>query len=142
MITYVVADTQLMVASGEIHVESTDIGCLDHFLVWMELGRVAECGTRKKFLINPRCACAGGLRYLSSLFFCLLPLNCRHRSFIPKVYTCSTLLGFSHVVFRKKNLSWKVMVRKSQYANEQLPLTTGFSLFRVPCIQRRLEKIA
>ena len=30
----------------------------------------------------------------------------------------------------------KVMARKSQYANEQLPLATGFSPFRVPCIHQ------
>ena len=41
-----------MVASGEIHVESTDMGCLDHFLVWMELGRVAKCGKREKRIIR------------------------------------------------------------------------------------------
>ena len=33
-------------------------------------------------VINPRRACAGGLRYLSSLFVCLLPLNRGHRSFL------------------------------------------------------------
>ena len=41
-----------MVASGEVHVESTDIGCSDHFLVWMELGRVAKCSTREKRVIR------------------------------------------------------------------------------------------
>ena len=41
-----------MVASGEVHVESTDIGCSDHFLVWMELGRVAKCSTRDRHVIR------------------------------------------------------------------------------------------
>ena len=27
IIDYIITDTQLMVASGEVHVESTDIGC-------------------------------------------------------------------------------------------------------------------
>ena len=33
IIDYIITDTQLMVGSGEVHVESTDIGCSDHFLV-------------------------------------------------------------------------------------------------------------
>ena len=33
IIDYIITDTQLMVLSGEVHVESTDIGCSDHFLV-------------------------------------------------------------------------------------------------------------
>ena len=32
-------DEQLMAVSV---VDSTDIGCSDHFLVWMEIGRVTE----------------------------------------------------------------------------------------------------
>ena len=35
-----------------------------------------------------------------------------------------------------KSFRSKVMARKSQYANEQLPLATGFSPFRVPCIHQ------
>ena len=35
-----------------------------------------------------------------------------------------------------KSFRSKVMARKSQYANEQLPLATGYSLFRVPCIHQ------
>ena len=35
-----------------------------------------------------------------------------------------------------KSFSSKVMARKSQYANEQLPLATGFSPFQVPCIHQ------
>ena len=43
-----------MVASGEVHVhvESTDIGRSDHFLVWMQLGRVAKGSTREKRVIR------------------------------------------------------------------------------------------
>ena len=29
--------------SGEVNVDSTDIGVSDHFLVWLELGRVTKC---------------------------------------------------------------------------------------------------
>ena len=35
-----------------------------------------------------------------------------------------------------KSFRSKVMARKSQYANEQLLLETGFSPFRVPCIHQ------
>ena len=35
-----------------------------------------------------------------------------------------------------KNFCWKVMARKSQYANKQLLLATGFSPFGVPCIHQ------
>ena len=31
-----------MAVSGNVHVDNTDIGCSDHFLVWMELGRTAK----------------------------------------------------------------------------------------------------
>ena len=31
-----------MAASGNVIVDSTDIGCSDHFLVWMEIGRVTK----------------------------------------------------------------------------------------------------
>ena len=59
--------------------------------------------------INPRRACAGGLRYLSCLsvclsvclFVCLLPLSCRHRSFLrPKYGTYGTRLGFPSFLTR------------------------------------------
>ena len=40
---------------------------------------------------------------------------------------------FNSWIFDKSFRS-KVMVRKANIANEQLPLATGFSPFRVPCI--------
>ena len=42
VIDYVVTDIQLMRESGDVQVDATDIGTSDHFLVWMELGRVAN----------------------------------------------------------------------------------------------------
>ena len=39
IIDYITTDPQLMAVSGNVHVDNTDIGCSDHFLVWMELGR-------------------------------------------------------------------------------------------------------
>ena len=35
----VITDAQLMAVSGNLHI---DIGCSDHFLVWVELGRTAR----------------------------------------------------------------------------------------------------
>ena len=42
VIDYILMDEQLMVVSGNVIVDSTDIGCSDHFLVWMEIGRVTK----------------------------------------------------------------------------------------------------
>ena len=41
-IDYIITDPQLMAVSGNVHVDNTDIGCSDHFLVWMELGRTTK----------------------------------------------------------------------------------------------------
>ena len=39
IIDYVITDAQLMAVSGNVHVDTTDIGYSDHFLVRVELGR-------------------------------------------------------------------------------------------------------
>ena len=39
IIDYIITDAQLLEVSGNVHVDGTDIGSSDHFLVWMELGR-------------------------------------------------------------------------------------------------------
>ena len=44
-------------------------------------------------------------------------------------------LIFNSWIFDKPFCS-EVMARKSQYANEQLPLATRFSPFQVPCIHQ------
>ena len=41
-----------MADSGNVHVDNTDIGCSDHFLVWMELGRVANRSRKEKRVIK------------------------------------------------------------------------------------------
>ena len=41
-----------MAESGKVNVVNTDIGCSDHFLVWMELGVVAKCKKRSKRVIR------------------------------------------------------------------------------------------
>ena len=38
--------------SGEVNVDSTDIGVFDHFLVWFGLGRVAKCCRKQKRTIR------------------------------------------------------------------------------------------
>ena len=42
IIDYIMTDPQLMAVSGNVHVDNTDIGCSDHFLEWMELGKTAN----------------------------------------------------------------------------------------------------
>ena len=39
---------QLIRESGEVNVDSTDIGVSDHFFLWLELGRVAKCCRKQK----------------------------------------------------------------------------------------------
>ena len=36
-----------MAASGDVLVDNTDIGCSDHFLVWMALGRLTNRSKEK-----------------------------------------------------------------------------------------------
>ena len=42
VIDYVITDAQLLRESGNVHIDSTDIGMSGHFLVWPELGRTAK----------------------------------------------------------------------------------------------------
>ena len=46
---------QLMAVSGNVIVDSTDIGCSDHFLVWMEIGRVTKRRKRVKRVLRRWC---------------------------------------------------------------------------------------
>ena len=88
-------------------------------------------------IINPRRACAGGLRYLSCVCVCVCTPA-------PTTLVSTLKMGYVGVYLRLFLLVWifdksfrsKVMARKSQYVNEQLPLATGFSPFRVPCIDQ------
>ena len=41
-----------MAVSGNVIVDSTDIGCSDHFLVWMEIGRVTKRGKTVKRVLR------------------------------------------------------------------------------------------
>ena len=42
VIDYIITDVQLLRESGDVCIDSTDIGMSDHFLVWLELGRTAK----------------------------------------------------------------------------------------------------
>ena len=42
IIDYIISDSQLLSRSGNVRVVNTDIGCSDHFLVWMGLGIFAK----------------------------------------------------------------------------------------------------
>ena len=52
IIDYIITDAQLMKASGYVHVDSTDIGCSDDYLVWMELGRTTKTTRKAKRVIR------------------------------------------------------------------------------------------
>ena len=49
IIDYIITDAQLLEVSGYVHVDGTDIGSSDRFLVWMELGQASKiCKKRKR----------------------------------------------------------------------------------------------
>ena len=52
VIEYIVMNEQLMAVLGNVIVDSTDIGCSDHFLVWMEIGRVTKRGKKVKRVLR------------------------------------------------------------------------------------------
>ena len=54
IIDYIITDAQLLEASGNVHVDGTDIGSSDHFLVWMELGWASKTFKKRKCVIR-RC---------------------------------------------------------------------------------------
>ena len=52
IIDYIITDAQLLEVSGNVHVDRTDIGSSDHFLVWMELGRATKTSKKRKRVIR------------------------------------------------------------------------------------------
>ena len=44
-----------MKVSGYVHIDSTDIGCSDHYLVWMELRRTTKTTRKAKCVIRKWC---------------------------------------------------------------------------------------
>ena len=51
VIDYIVTDVQLM-RESDVQVDTTDIGASDHYLVWLELGRVTKCFKKQKQTIR------------------------------------------------------------------------------------------
>ena len=49
VIDYILMDVAV---SGNVIVDSTDVGCSDHFLVWMEIGRVTKRGKKVKRVLR------------------------------------------------------------------------------------------
>ena len=49
---YIITDAQLLEVSGNVHVDGTDIGFSDHFLVWMELGRTTKTSMKRKHVLE------------------------------------------------------------------------------------------
>ena len=52
VIDYIITDAQLLRESGDVCIDSTDIGMSDHFLVWLELGRTAKYSRKQKRTIR------------------------------------------------------------------------------------------
>ena len=51
IIDYIVTDEALRKASGDVCVDASDIGCSDHFLAWMDLGRACKLTKSRKRII-------------------------------------------------------------------------------------------
>ena len=49
---FIITDAQLLEVSGNVHVDGTDIGSSDHFLVWMELDRATKTSKKRKRVIR------------------------------------------------------------------------------------------
>ena len=46
IIDYIITDMQMLKKSGKLCVDTTDIGISDHFLLWLELGRLTKRHTK------------------------------------------------------------------------------------------------
>ena len=63
VIDYIITDAQLLRESGDLCIDSTDIGMSDHFLVWLELGRTAKnCRKQKHTMYTPYYICSDVVR--------------------------------------------------------------------------------
>ena len=52
IIDYIITDMQMLKKSGKLCVDTTDIGISDHFLLWLELGRLTKRHTKGKRVIK------------------------------------------------------------------------------------------
>ena len=55
IIDYIITDEDSRNASGDVHVDSSNIGCSNHFLVWMELGRACKLTKSRRRIIKKWC---------------------------------------------------------------------------------------
>ena len=55
IIDYIITDGDSRKASGDVLVDSSDIGCSDHFLVWIELGRACKLTKGRRRIIKKWC---------------------------------------------------------------------------------------
>ena len=69
VIDYIITDAQLLRESGDLCIDSTDIGMSHHFLVWLELGRTAKnCRKQKRTMYTPYYICSDVVREGSRRF--------------------------------------------------------------------------
>ena len=52
IIDYIITDMQMLKKSGKLCVDRTDIGISDHFLLWLELGRLTKRHSKGKHVIK------------------------------------------------------------------------------------------
>ena len=52
IIDYIITDAQLLEMTGNVHVDGTDIGSSDHFLVWMALGPASKTSKKRTRVIR------------------------------------------------------------------------------------------
>ena len=52
IIDYIITDMQMLKKPGKLCVDRTDIGISDHFLLWLELGRLTKRHTKSKRVIK------------------------------------------------------------------------------------------
>ena len=55
IIDYIITDGDSRKASWDVHVDSSDIGCSDHLLVWMELGTACKLTKSHRRIIQKWC---------------------------------------------------------------------------------------
>ena len=55
IIDYIITDMQMLKKFGKLCVDRTDVGISDHFLLWLELGRLTKRHTKGKRVIKKWC---------------------------------------------------------------------------------------
>ena len=73
----IITDAQLLRESGDVCIDSTDIGMSDHFLVWLKLGRTAKNSRKQKRTIRRRRSRAIDSKISISLSVSMKALKCK-----------------------------------------------------------------